>query len=64
MKIKTFKNGSVVTFEKSFPSGMYCVLLRDPSGEVADKIRLDDYESARAYFKAFCNVAKNINAGS
>jgi len=59
MKIKSYKNG-YATMEKLFPSGMYLVQLR--IGQVvADKIRLDDYKNALAYFRAFAAQAKAAN---
>jgi hypothetical protein len=55
-----FKNGALVTFETAFPSGMHTVLLRNPQGEVHDKVRCDDYKEALAYFNAFKATAKNL----
>ncbi len=60
MKIKEYKSGARVTFEKTFPSGMYIVLLRNPQGDVHDKIKCDDYDNAREYYRAFCAIAKNM----
>lgn len=55
-KIYDYKRASV-TFEKTFPSGMYIVTLRK-NGEVNDKIRCDDYKEARAYCASFRKIAK------
>lgn len=60
MKIKEYKNGAYVVLEKLFPSGMYCIVLRDPQGELKDKIRCDDYPMARDYFKSFCKIARSM----
>lgn len=60
MKISTLKNGAIVTFEKTFPSGMYIVILRVPNGEIYDKVRTDDYQSALTFKRAFLAVAKGL----
>lgn len=57
-KLRTFKNGAYVTFEKV--AGWYCVLARDPAGEVHDKIRCDSYRGGLDYFRAFCAIAKTL----
>jgi len=57
MKLYGGKNGSV-TFEKTFPSGLYVVTLRDTKGDVADKARCDDYRMAREHIRAFRKIAK------
>ena len=57
MKIYEGKNGSV-TLEKVFPSGLYVVVLRDTKGDVADKVRCDDYRMAKDYLRAFRKIAK------
>lgn len=59
MKIQEFKNGAYVTFERD-SGGMYSVLLRDPSGNVKDKVRCDTYNDALAYRRAFCAIAKTL----
>jgi len=56
MKIYEGKNGAYVTFEKCF--ALWVVLLRDRAGEVADKIRCDDYRMACDYRKAFLKLAR------
>ena len=58
MKIKEFTNGAYVTFEKS--NGWYCVLLRNPMGNVHDKIRCDSYADAMNYWKCFQKIAKTL----
>jgi hypothetical protein len=60
MKIDTYKSGASVTFEKAFPSGMYVVMLRNPRGEISDKIRCDDYRDACDYRKSFGAIARNM----
>lgn len=62
--IKQFKprahvadSGASVSMDKSTPSGMYTVIVRNPSGEVHDKTRCDDYTDALDYWKAFKHIA-------
>jgi len=57
-KITSFKNGSDVITEKN--GAWYSVILRNPSGEVHDKIRCDDYRMALEYVRAFKAIAKNL----
>lgn len=56
MKIFEGKNGAYVTFEKT--GAYWTVLLRNSAGEVADKVRCDDYSAAVTYRKAFLKIAK------
>ena len=58
MTIKEFKNGAYVTFEKC--GTWYLVQCRAPNGELHDKTRCDDYRDARAYYRAFQAVAKQL----
>ncbi len=58
MTIKDFENNAYVTFEKI--GSWYFVQCRAPNGELHDKIRCDDYSSARAYYRAFQAVAKQL----
>lgn len=58
VKIEVFKNGAYASFEKLFPSGMYLVQAKQPSGTVIDRMRCDTYSDAMAYWKAFKAVAK------
>lgn len=60
MKIRLFKNGAVVTFEKLFPSGMYLVQIRAPNGYLHDKVMADDYKEALYYRRAFIAIAKGM----
>jgi len=61
MKIKDFKNGaSVIQDDPSTPSGMILVYVRNPQGEIHDKIRCENRTMAREYFNAFCAIAKNM----
>ena len=55
MKIKTFKNG-YTTFEKTTPSGMYVVKVYK-GDNLHDKVRCDDYKTAREYLTAFNKIA-------
>ena len=56
--IKTFKNGWTLVQEKTFPSGLFAVLLRNSAGEIVDKVRCDDSRMAREYASAFGKIAK------
>ena len=56
-KIKVFSNG-YATIEKLFPSGMYLVQCYVGT-ELHDKVRCDDYHTAREYFRSFSLIAKN-----
>lgn len=58
MTCNEFKNGWSVSFERLFPSGMYMTIVRDGRGEVHDKMRCDDYRTAREYHRAFKAIAK------
>ena len=55
-KIKLFKTGTYTTMDKS--GFWYQILARNPSGEVIDKIRCDDYREALGYYRAFCALSK------
>lgn len=59
MKIKEFKNGAYVTFGRD-AGNLWAVLLRDPAGNVTDKVRCDTYHNALAYQRAFCAIAKSL----
>lgn len=54
------KNGAVVTHDKNNVNGMYTILLRDPAGNVFDKVSCDDYKNSLDYYKAFKSIAKNL----
>lgn len=58
LTIKTFKNGYTVANEKTLPSGLYCVWLRDSRGEIVDKVRCDSADMAREYKASFGRIAK------
>ncbi len=62
MKSKLYKNNAFVTFEKteSNSNRWYEVRLRAPSGELHDKVRCDDYQSALGYWKSFNAIARNM----
>jgi hypothetical protein len=60
MRIYNYKSGASVTYEKSFPSGMHIVMIRNPEGDVHDKIRCDDYEDAMDYLQSFRKIARNV----
>lgn len=57
MQIKTYRNGHA-SIEKLSPSGMYLVICR-VGDDVRDRVRCDDYCTARKYFRAFCAIARN-----
>jgi len=58
IKIYQGKGGAYVTFERLTPSGMWLVQLRTGAGELADKVRCDDYRDAIAYRKSFLRIAR------
>lgn len=58
--LKEYRSGAVVYMERTFPSGMYRVLLRDPSGEVYDDVRCDDRAEAMHYRRSFGKIARNL----
>ena len=60
IKIKEYKNGSWVTYEKQ--PNFYILKLYKSNGELYDKLLVDDYRSSREYFRAFCAIAKNGGA--
>jgi len=61
MKIKEYKNGSYVVLEKSESFDVpYVVKMYTPSGDIADKVRTDDYKSALGYFKSFGLIARGL----
>lgn len=57
-KAKEYRNGWSVLFER-LSNGMYWVQVRRASGELHDKIRCDDYQMARGYYRAFSAIARN-----
>lgn len=56
-KVKEFKNGNSVIFEKNHAFYVVKVYKRT---ELHDKILCDDYRMARDYVKAFSTLAKNL----
>ncbi len=58
MKIQTFKNGASLITEKT--GQWYRVAIRNPRGDIHDKIRCDNAGSAREYKRAFAAVAKQL----
>ena len=56
-KCQTYRNGWSVLLDKE--RIMYCVILRDASGEVHDKMRCDDYRNALDYYRSFKAIARN-----
>lgn len=56
MKIYEGKGGAYVTFEKT--GALWAVTLRDGSGNVADKVRCDEYRMAVDYRSAFLKIAR------
>lgn len=54
------KNGAIVTHDKNTINGIYTVLLRDPVGNIFDKVSLDNYKNSLDYYKAFKAIAKNL----
>lgn len=63
MKTKTrqFGNGWSAMLEK-LPSGLYLANVRRANGELHDKIRCDDKQSAADYYRAFCAIARTAGA--
>ena len=60
MKLKEYKSGALVTFDKS--DALYEVRLRAPNGELRDKVRCDDYRMAMDYWKSFNLIARSFSA--
>ncbi len=56
MKIYEGRDGKYVTFERS--GQWWNVQLRTGSGDLADKVRCDDYRLAVEYRKAFIKIAR------
>lgn len=59
MKPYFSNTGAWVQFEVLQHNGMYTVTLYAPNDNAHDRIRCDDYSSARDYFKSFKTIAKN-----
>ena len=61
-KIKTYKNGAYVTLEylgKDFIAA-YIVLCRESTGIIHNQTICESRQTARAYYKCFCKIAKNL----
>ena len=56
MKVYEGKGGAYVIFERI--GAWWHVVLRTGSGDVADKVRCDDYRLAVEYRKAFIKIAR------
>ena len=55
-KVKEFKNGNSVIFEKNHAFYVVKVYI---GTEIHDKVMCDDYRMARDYVKAFTGIAKS-----
>lgn len=58
--MKVLNNGASVSFDRNSVSGFFTVLLRNPSGQVHDKITFDTYRGALEYRRAFISIGKNL----
>jgi hypothetical protein len=58
-KVKTFKNGAYVSFERVPFYGQWIVKVYSPAGALLDKIISFDYRTACEYRRAFEGIAKN-----
>jgi hypothetical protein len=58
-KIKMFKNGAYVTFERNAFYGQYLVKVYSATDTLIDKIITYDYRTALEYRRAFNGIAKN-----
>ena len=47
---------------ENLPSGLYLANVRRANGELHDKIRCDDKQSAADYYRAFCAIARTAGA--
>jgi hypothetical protein len=56
MKTKTYRNGWSTMMNKG--AYMYEVNVRDARGDIHDKMRCDDYQTACQYYRAFNAIAK------
>ena len=53
-------NDATVSMTRLFPSGMYLIELRDPSGDLVEKVRLDDLEDAEFEFNILSEKAETL----
>ena len=58
-KVKLFKNGASVTFERNAATGFYTVRVYSPSFNLIDKVSVDNYRAACDYRRAFIELAQN-----
>jgi len=59
MKLKLYKSGALVTFEKT--PYWYLIAVRDSNGALLDKMHCDDYKAACAYHRAFHAIARGLS---
>jgi hypothetical protein len=59
LKIKTFKNGAYVSFERVPFYGQWIVKVYSPAGALLDKVISFEYRTALEYKRAFEGIAKN-----
>ena len=55
-KATEYANGWSATLDKS--GALFVAIVRNAAGDVHDKMRCDNYRTAREYFAAFKRVAK------
>ena len=58
-KVKTFKNGAYVSFERVPFYGQWIVKAYSPAGALLDKVITFDYRTALEYRRAFNGIARN-----
>lgn len=58
-KIKMFKNGAYVTFERNPFYGQYLVKVYSPTDNLIDKVIAYDYKTACEYRRCFNGIARN-----
>ena len=58
-KLKLFKNGASVTFERDPVNGFYTVAVYSPSFTLYDRVRCDTYRAAVEYRRSFYAIAQN-----
>ena len=58
-KIKMFKSGATVMFQRNGVNGFYTVTLYSPAFNVIDRVSCDTYRAACEYRRAFIALAKN-----
>ena len=56
-KARAYRNGWSASLCK-FVNGYYVAIVRNARGDVHDRIMIDDYSAALAYYRAFSAVAK------